>query len=237
MLEKMEKQEVLVWSMAIRTRVLDEMLLHCIERDKCDTIVNLAAGLNSRPYRLTLPSFLHWIEVDLPAVLAAKEKILAKEHPTCALELVQLDLAERAARQELFQRINAQAMRVLVLTEGLLNYLIEEQVVELTEDLHSQPNFHWLLNTSGPAQVIRFLQRLHGKQLARGNAAFQFLPEDENALFRRCGWEVALFRSMLRESEHFKRTWPLEVIELIGESEETRDAVFQKGGMTLYVRA
>lgn len=165
-----------------------------------------------------------------------KEEVLADAHPTCALEQVKMDLAERTARQELFQRINAQAVRVLVLTEGLLVYLTQEQVVQLIEDLHTQPRFHWLLNTSGPSQVLRFLQRLHGRQLTQGNSALHLLSEGENALFRSLGWKVAIFRSMLAESEQFKRAWPSAVMKLLGESAETRDVVSQKGGMTLYTR-
>lgn len=235
-LEKMGGQEALCWSMAIRTRVLDEMIVHAIEQDECDTVLNLAAGLDSRPYRLALPSALHWIEVDLPAILSYKEEVLANTRPTCVLERVKMDLAERTARQEFFQRINAQARQVLVVTEGLLTYLTEEQVGSLIEDVHAQSNFHWLLNTSGPAQVMRYLQRLHGKQLARGNVKIQFMPEDENTLFRRYEWEVATFRSMFTESQRFKRALPFEVLELVRGPQETRDALYKKAGMTLYRR-
>src|SRR5256885_6123414 len=31
-----------------------------------DMVVNLAAGLDARPYRMALPASLQWIEVDLP---------------------------------------------------------------------------------------------------------------------------------------------------------------------------
>lgn len=236
LLKSMGGQEALCWSMAIRTRVLDEMIMHCIEQDECDTILNLAAGLDTRPYRLALPSSFSWIEVDLPAVLSYKEKVLANERPKCALELVKMDLAERAARWKIFERINVQARRVLALTEGLLTYLTEEQVSSLIEDVHVQPHFHWLLNTSGPAQVMRYLQRLHGQQLAHGNVHIQFLPEDENALFRHSGWEVAAFRSMFTESQRYKRALPVEVLELVHGPEETREAFYQKAGMTLYRR-
>lgn len=237
MLEKMGRQEALSWSITIRTRVLDEMIMRCVEQDGCDTILNLAAGLDSRPYRLALPASLHWIEVDLPALLSYKEEVLANEHSACALERVNMDLAERPARQELLRRINDQATHVLVLTEGLLTYLTEEQVSLLLEDVHTQPNFHWVLNTSGPAQVMRYLQRLHGRQLARGGVNIQFMPEDENALFRRCGWEVAAFRSMFTESQRFKRALPVEVLELLSGPSETREAFYQRAGMTLYRRA
>jgi len=35
-----------------------------------DVVVNLAAGLDTRPYRMDLPASLLWIEVDLPPLIA-----------------------------------------------------------------------------------------------------------------------------------------------------------------------
>jgi O-methyltransferase involved in polyketide biosynthesis len=33
-------------------------------------VVNLAAGLDTRPYRMALPAARQWIEVDLPSILS-----------------------------------------------------------------------------------------------------------------------------------------------------------------------
>jgi len=43
-------------------------------------VVNLAAGLDARPYRMSLPASLQWIEVDLPEILAYKEKISRRKN-------------------------------------------------------------------------------------------------------------------------------------------------------------
>ena len=48
-------------------------------------MLNLAAGLDARPYRTKLAASLQWLEVDLPEILAYKERILANEKPTCTL--------------------------------------------------------------------------------------------------------------------------------------------------------
>ena len=40
------------WPMIVRTAVMDELILRGIARDRVDTVVNLAAGLDTRPYRL-----------------------------------------------------------------------------------------------------------------------------------------------------------------------------------------
>jgi len=41
-----------------------------------DTVLNLAAGLDSRPFRLPLPSTLRWLDVDVPAILARKRDVI-----------------------------------------------------------------------------------------------------------------------------------------------------------------
>ncbi len=46
----------LSWSIAIRTKVFDELILEAVEVRGARTVVNLAAGLDARPYRLPLPA-------------------------------------------------------------------------------------------------------------------------------------------------------------------------------------
>src|SRR5512137_1232315 len=50
------------WSMITRTYLIDEFVRAEVQRG-ADLVVNLAAGLDSRPYRMPLPASLHWIEV------------------------------------------------------------------------------------------------------------------------------------------------------------------------------
>src|SRR6185295_7983751 len=71
------------------TRAFDDVICETVQRDSIDTVLNLAAGLDARPYRLPLPSELRWIEVDLPGILAEKTKLLAGERPALAEELRQ----------------------------------------------------------------------------------------------------------------------------------------------------
>jgi len=62
-------------------------------RNGADLIVNCAAGLDARPYRMQLASTLQWIEADLPGILAYKKDLLADDKPTCQLERVAVNLA------------------------------------------------------------------------------------------------------------------------------------------------
>jgi O-methyltransferase involved in polyketide biosynthesis len=97
--------------------------------------VNLAAGLDARPYRMQLPSTLLWVEVDLPEIVAYKEEMLANEKPRCRLERISLDLSDVGARQALFANLDRKATKVVVMSEGLLIYFTAEEVGSLTRDL------------------------------------------------------------------------------------------------------
>jgi methyltransferase (TIGR00027 family) len=126
---------------AQRTVVFDELVLRAINQDNAELVLNLAAGLDTRPYRLHLPAHVRWVEVDLPDTLAYKQRVLNKEQPVCHLESLGLDLSHADVRRQLFARINREAKQALVLSEGLLLYLPPDEVANLARDLHAQPHF------------------------------------------------------------------------------------------------
>jgi O-methyltransferase involved in polyketide biosynthesis len=84
------------WAWVTRTFLFDQYITEQIAQG-VDMVVNLAAGLDARSYRMPLPPTLKWIEADLPEILAYKEEILAAEKPVCRLERVRLDLADAGA--------------------------------------------------------------------------------------------------------------------------------------------
>src|SRR2546425_904878 len=110
------------WAWGTRTYLFDQFITQELEQGT-DMVLNLAAGLDARPYRMSLPASLQWIEVDLPEILTYKEGILANEKPSCALERIRLDLSDGQARRDLFAALDRRANKILVLTEGLLIYL------------------------------------------------------------------------------------------------------------------
>lgn len=55
-----------------RTYLFDRIIREQVAQG-ADMVVNLAAGLDTRPYRMQLPSSLNWVEVDLPKILDYKE--------------------------------------------------------------------------------------------------------------------------------------------------------------------
>jgi len=168
-------------------------------------VVNLAAGLDTRPYRMALPGSLAWVEVDLPEILDYKESILRDETPTCKLERVRLDLADGIARSKLFDWLGGRAENVLILSEGLIIYLTREEAGALADDLRRPQSFqHWLLDIASPG-LLRVIQKATSPQFADGVTALKFAPEDGPQFFARHGWKPVEVRSMLKTAAHLKR--------------------------------
>lgn len=178
------------YPIVVRTYVIDEFIMRLVQDQHISTVLNLAAGLDTRPYRLQLPASLRWIEVDLPAILAYKQEKLADITPTCMLERVALDLTDEQKRRELFARVNADSQSVLIVTEGLLNYLPEQQVRVLATDLASYEHMYWWCTDMASRLLLRVLQLVWGRSLRSGDTRFQFAPSDDEQFFLACGWRV-----------------------------------------------
>ena len=185
------------WPMITRTAVMDEIILRLVTEQGADTVLNLAAGLDARPYRLNLPAELRWIDVDLEGILSYKEAALAGERATCRIEFIKADLRDQAARRTLFQRVGASARRVLVISEGLLVYLTPENVTALATDLAAQPAFRWWLIDLSSPKLLEWLRHTWGSQLQTGNAPMIFAPAEGTAFFAPAGWHEAEYHPML----------------------------------------
>jgi methyltransferase (TIGR00027 family) len=195
------KQE---WVWVARTYLCDEFLSRKI-RDGADMIVNLAAGLDARPYRMDVPASLRWVEVDLPEIIDYKADILANEKPKCHLERVRLDLSDREARLKLFTELNFQGKKIAVMAEGLLIYLTTDEVASFAGDLSDQEHFHsWIIDLASPMQ-LKLMQWTMGKQLSEAGAAFKFGPPDGPEFFRPYGWTLEDVQGLLKTAAQFNR--------------------------------
>ena len=202
-LAAMPKGRTFAWPMIVRTSLFDEIILRLA--GQIDTVLNLAAGLDARPYRLDLPPSLKWIDVDLPPMIDYKRGMLADQKPRCEMEYVALDLADRAARRALFARVGASGKRVLVATEGLLVYLAREEAGELAADLHEQASFRWWLIDIVSPFILGLMQKTWGKQLDAAAAPLRFAPEEGPEFYTQFGWRVAEARATLDEAKRLKR--------------------------------
>jgi methyltransferase (TIGR00027 family) len=190
------------WPMIARTKLIDDFLRAAISRG-CDCVLNLAAGFDTRPYRLELPASLLWVEADLPALIDEKESLLAHAKPRCQLRRIRLDLADSRARAAMLHGIAASSTQALVITEGLLVYLDEAQVRALTVDLAAQGGIrHWILDLASPG-VLEMMRKGMGAHLA--NAPMKFAPLNGVAWFEDFGWSVTEVRSIFHAAARQRR--------------------------------
>ncbi|MGH7538050.1 MAG: class I SAM-dependent methyltransferase, partial [Gemmatimonadales bacterium] len=181
-------------------------ILRLIRESGVRTVVNLAAGLDARAYRLDVPATLRWIDVDLPAMQAFKRDELRGELARCALEWMPADLADPVERSAVMERVAAGPGPALVLTEGLLVYLEPDQVTALARDLHACPPLAWWLTDLGSPRLMKLLAKSWGSTLAKGGAPFKFAPAEGTAFFEPLGWREVEYRSMWEESLRLNRT-------------------------------
>jgi methyltransferase (TIGR00027 family) len=193
------------WAWVARTYLFDKFLSAEIQKG-ADLVLNLAAGLDARPYRMDLSSTLQWVEVDLPEIVSYKEEMLADENPRCQLQRISLDLSDVPARRSLFSDLNSRAKKIVVLTEGLLIYFTTEEVGLFAKDLAAGAHFqNWIIDLASPGQ-LKLMQRTSGAQLSEAGAAFKFGPAEGPKFFAPHGWEPKDVQGLLKTAAQFKRS-------------------------------
>ena len=201
----MPRGRQMAWAMIVRTAVFDELILRTIEQDRIDLVVNLAAGLDARPWRLALPSSLRWVDVDLPGILEHKKQTIGSAKPICSYEAIAADLTDSALRDALFSKLGAASSRALIVTEGLLIYLTAEQVGSLATSLSRIPSFRWWIIDLASPQLLEMMLRTTGKALAHANAPFKFAPVEGTGFFLPFGWKEKQFCSTWDDSLRLNR--------------------------------
>lgn len=207
--DNMKRGRATAWAMIVRTAVFDEIILDRVKAGGIDVVLNLAAGLDARAWRLAVPPTLRWVDVDLPGILDYKLETLRNEQPVCRYEAVRLDLTDVSRREALFTQIGAEASRVLVVTEGLLIYLTPQDVGGLARDLHQQASFRWWLIDLASPRLLQMMKKYWGRSLEEGNAPFRFGPAEGSKFFEAFGWRESQFRSTVQEAQRLKREMPM----------------------------
>jgi len=226
------------WVVAIRTRLIDEYIRTAIG-EGIDTVINLGAGLDTRPYRVELPETFLWVEADYPKMIEFKQSRLARETPKCKLERVSIDLADASARRRLLADVDVRAKKVLILTEGVVPYLSMEEVGSLADDLKEMKRIrYWIADYLSPL-VIKFRQR-GGIAKKTKNAPLKFKPADWFAFFQEHGWKAKEIRYLAEEGERWQRKarTPLAIrtmmkLRMILASKKRREAFRKAAGYAL----
>jgi methyltransferase (TIGR00027 family) len=123
-------------TIAPRTRFYDDLVIDAVA-DGVGQVVLLAAGMDTRAFRLPLPSEVTVFELDLPELLEQKQAILAEKRtePRCDRIVVPADLADDGWPQALAAAGFDQETPAVLIAEGLSWYLTEDENARLLDNL------------------------------------------------------------------------------------------------------
>jgi len=151
-------------SAVLRTRFFDDYLLRA-RAAGCAQVVLLAAGLDTRAFRLAWPPGTRLFELDLPAVLDFKDRVLRRTAAAAGCERITLPVD---LRDDWAPALRAAALNTSEptawLCEGLLIYLSAEEADQLLSTVS---------NLSAPGSQIAFE---HGSTLDPALMAAHSIP-------------------------------------------------------------
>jgi methyltransferase (TIGR00027 family) len=174
----------------VRVRWFDDTIT-ALARAGVRQVVLLGAGLDTRAFRLDLPSDLDWYELD--RTLPDKEALLAGQAPRCRRHVVTADLA----RDDEWPRSLADAgfdphAATAWVAEGLLYYLDRPTIVALLNRTRrmSGPGSRLLADLMPASAVARANEPAVRARRERAGMPPPFGDDDPEALFGAGGWSI-----------------------------------------------
>ena len=107
-----------------RTVLLDRMVGDFIRKNPNATVINIACGMDTRAYRLKIGSTVRWYNIDLPETIEVRRRFL-EENGHISM------IAKSAMDEKWADEIEEPKGRVLVIIEGLVMYLSEQDVKQI----------------------------------------------------------------------------------------------------------
>ena len=192
--------------MVVRTTAIDRLIYEALQSG-VDTVLNLGAGLDTRPYRMNLPANLQWIEIDFPCIVELKNSRLVEYKPVCKLERVGIDLLNQPSRNTFLARHARTSKKTLVITEGVLSYFSILNAATLASELHATPSIClWIQDFDNTGQ--RRLPR--GWEAKLKAAPFLFKVKNWFEFFEKYGWRSSQVITSFEESQRINRPYPLD---------------------------
>lgn len=173
--------------LAMRTKIFDDLFQNVLFGDKITAIsqvVLLAAGMDSRAYRLSWPEHTHLYELDFAEILAYKENMLGGVLPRCKRTAIAADLTQPWIHL-LLERGYQRDRPSLWLLEGLLMYLQASQCDRLLQEIAS-------LIVSGSVLGLDLIDRQTLQRDRENSGYFQFGIDDPIGFLAQYGWTAKI---------------------------------------------
>jgi methyltransferase (TIGR00027 family)/uncharacterized protein (TIGR02246 family) len=177
--------------LSIRTKFLDDALHSTVGSRGLHQVVILAAGMDTRAFRIPWPSGVKVFEVDRDEIFDHKEMVLARAgaSPSCDRHVVRADLARpwaAALAAAGFERSKPAAF----LVEGLLMYLEEADALALLTAIGgiAAPGSWIAADVVNPEVLTSPYMTRYMTALREAGSPWKFGIEDPESFFRQRGW-------------------------------------------------
>lgn len=139
-----EKDAMMSKGVIARTILLDRMVGDFIRENPQGTVVNIACGLDTRVYRLKTPPSVRWYNLDLPETIEVRRRFLKEEGHISMI-------AKSAMDEGWAAEIEERPGRTLVIVEGLVMYLTQEDVKKILSIISGRfPRVEVITETMNP---------------------------------------------------------------------------------------
>jgi methyltransferase (TIGR00027 family) len=178
---------------AVRTRYFDDFLTRTLQETTLRQVVLLAAGLDTRAYRLDWPLSTRLFEIDQPDVLAYKEEVLGAmgARPGCARQGIGLDLRGPWKEALLEKGFDSQRPAVWLL-EGFLFYLETAELTRLLDEVcaFAAPGSWMGFDIINSLTLTHPLTRAWIEMQAQAGAPWIGALDDPEAFLKERGWQA-----------------------------------------------
>lgn len=191
-------------AIAVRTYYMDSKITSTL-KEGVRQIVVLAAGMDSRAYRLTFPEGTRIFELDQKEVLNYKQDKLKNIPTHCEYKALAVDLRDEWQSQLLQAGLKTNE-QTLWLVEGLLMYLEESQVETLLNRLNTLASpkdillfdilSRTLLEAPPMQKQLKFLESI--------GAPWKFGINEPEKLMKKFGWHAVV----TQPGEFAPARWP-----------------------------
>lgn len=176
----------------VRTRFFDDAIGGAVGDGGPRQLVIVAAGMDTRAYRLRLPADVTLYELDRPELLAHKERLLGGVAPTCRRTAVGADLAAAGWEEALADAGFRADLPTCWLVEGLTQYLEESDVLTLLDRISalSAPGSRLLADFVAGAMLAAPETRPVLDLMATWGSPWRYGTDDPTTLLAERGWRA-----------------------------------------------
>ena len=197
----------------LRTRYFDDFLQRVTWEDSIRQVVLMAAGLDTRAFRLDWPTGTNIFELDQPEVLQEKEQTLhsAGAKANCARKTIAVDLT--GPWKEALIKAGYEASQPSVwLLEGFLFYILTENITQLLDEVNNLScSGSWLgFDIINSVTLTSPYTRPWIEMQANSGAPWIGSMDDPIGFLTIPGWKTALSQAGAADANHGR--WNLPVI-------------------------